>query len=413
MASLLTNFQYNQLQKLHNQEFQDLRKSSEARVLASYLNQAEDFLNEISSIPRSKFNKQELEQTFTYLDVRIDEYNQEIFPLFQKVQYDMADLAYTQTGDYHIAHGEVVNIDGINDLKSRAVNAIQEPIPGSSFKLSSAIWEEDKKDAIYQWVFDQIGAGQDYGDIVDQLAGYLTDNQQGSAYFKAYRVVDTEVIRSYVYSDYASVIDYNRYAGNKLVMVRKLSPMHKIPDICDSLEGIYVPEVGFPAVPSHPFCMCIVSKKFLKDVDPNDIRTDLKHLDGYVDGFDYKDAPMLFPNSFNITPGMRGGGNPLNRSWEIDSGTMVLSNGQVDFVQKLKDLGVYEADTLDAPVKDASGKVIRNANRFDQMMNNITQKLPREQQKDALIALQAILDPNDPYAMNAVKGAIDTFLKFV
>jgi hypothetical protein len=419
--ALLTQFQYKKLAELHNREFQNTRKDANSRILATYLNQAEDFINQVANIPKAKFNEQTVKQTFTYLDIKIDEYNQEIYPLFQSVQKDLTTLGYDQTGDYYRASNDgtsYFSASELNDMASVVVNSIAEPIPGSSFKLSSAIWEENKKDAIYQWVLDQISYDYSYTDIVDQLAAYLTDTQQGSAYFKAYRVVDTEVIRSFVYSNYASTIDYNRVAPNQLVIIREVSPMHRVTDICDALAGIYIPELGFPAVPSHPFCICLVTKKFAKDIDKSKIKTVAHDGKGYVDldDWNYKDAPFLLPSWFGITPEIRGGGDPFRRGFEIETDPITLRSGidnSANYIKLLQDLGVYEEQTLAAPVKDpTTGKILRNANRFDQMMNNITQKVPREKQKEAILALQAILDPNDPYAMNAVAGTINTYLKF-
>jgi len=136
-----------------------------------------------------------------------------------------------------------------------------------SYRLSNSIWGKDKRDIIYQKIINLAKAGKNKQDIIDELVKYIKESGQGGAYYKAQRIVDTELTRAYTRASLEAVRDMNvQDIGPKMFIEQKLSPFHPYDDVCDKLEGVYDPEGVVPEIPRHPNCICIQNKIFVFDI---------------------------------------------------------------------------------------------------------------------------------------------------
>lgn len=140
--------------------------------------------------------------------------------------------------------------------------------PKQSYSLSTAIWGEDKRDAILREIFTGVNENQSRLDIISRVQGYLKDPKTNGGFYKAERVVDTEMQRVYGQAHGKHVQEFNRRGpGPKLLIKQELSPLHNIKDICDELEGVYDPNGYVPDISRHPNCRCIESTVFTFDYD--------------------------------------------------------------------------------------------------------------------------------------------------
>lgn len=148
--------------------------------------------------------------------------------------------------------------------------------PTSSYSLSTKIWGVDKRDEVYKTVIDNTNKGLKKQEIITELDNYLKGTGQGGNYYKAERVIDTELQRAYTGAHRQAVRDYNSQGGGpKLFIKQQTSRAHPFPDICDSLAGVYDPAKRVPEIPRHPNCICLQSDIFVDDYKgtPKDTRT--------------------------------------------------------------------------------------------------------------------------------------------
>lgn len=94
-----------------------------------------------------------------------------------------------------------------------------------------------------------------------------------------------------------------------------------------------------------------------------------------------------------IANGVRNSTNPIVVADELNLVLSGFMEGEAN-IKLLKDLGVYVDDTKIA----STGTINRNRNRFEKMYNTISE-LEGEKKMDALKALYAITDENDPVAL--------------
>lgn len=389
--AILTEGQYSALSQMHEQEWETVRNGSKVKLLGKYLQQSEDLVNQVANLSQNVFrNPGELKRQLAILDLEIDAYNEELYPIFVDAGQQVIDLGFDHTRDYYVVRDGVNTPIVSSDYKHVVWHSLEQPIPEKPFALSQSIWGPSNREAIYQFVVDGAVQNVSKNILVDNLVDYLTKDGQGGAYFKALRVVDTELMRAYVTSSWQSVVEYNNSTiGDSLLIQRKLSPVHRVQDICDELEGVYDPNGSpFPGVPSHPFCTCLTKKIFRSDYNGP-----IKNLSG---------------GSFYESTKFPGQKTPLlHDGYFLEVGPFTFADGLAKTpIDILKDLGVYREDTEGVQVSDG-GSISRNHNRYDEMMNQISKNLKGEDQTEAVKALLQILDPADPYS-ETIKGLAKT-----
>lgn len=145
--------------------------------------------------------------------------------------------------------------------------------PQKQYNLSNNIWGEDKRDEIYGKVLNDVKASKPPLTIKNELEAYLKESGQGNAFYKSERIVDTELMRSYVRSDLEAIREFNQNNPVKMYVVQRVSAAHRHKDECDDLEGVYDPGKGVPEIPRHPFCTCIQDRIFEFDLKtkPRDV----------------------------------------------------------------------------------------------------------------------------------------------
>jgi hypothetical protein len=172
----------------------------------------------------------------------------------------------------------VVNYADSTDPRGAAIRQyarLYDVKPTVDFRLSRSIWDTSKRDEIYKTVINGVNSGQSKKEINDNLQRYLKESGDG-AYYRAERVIDTELQRAYNYAELETTRSYNvEFPDDRLLIVQSLSPLHVVPDICDDLEGIYDPVEGkVPEIPRHPNCICLETTVFASDLKKEKVRTE-------------------------------------------------------------------------------------------------------------------------------------------
>lgn len=294
--AILSNSQYKQIGLDNQVEFRTLSREEKIVDMGVYLSQSDRLLALMDGVPDSVYeDEDEVKALFGRVDLRVDEFNNEITPVIQGSQSNIVDLSFSQIITFGLLADAIVRIPDSDKLV--VMESLREPIGStartqlsSGFELSSSIWGEENRLSLYKSVLDDVQTGVKKNDIIRNLEDYLTRSGQGGQYYKAERVVDTELQRAYTRGTIESTRSFNDESELELVYVRRLSPAHKVPDICDDLEGVYRAGEPIPEVPSHPWCFSADTEvltqngwKFFYDIDIEKdlfLSVDLKTMDG-------------------------------------------------------------------------------------------------------------------------------------
>lgn len=290
---LLTAKQYNQLAKLHLNELNKETFKQKADAMGLYFNQSDKVLSFVKNLPLKDFLKvDELNKKLASFDVTINSFNKPMTNQLRANQAKMITIAVDHTKDYL----KVAKIPFSPDKKlaGKLLDSLNTPIDDSKFKLSSSIWGAEKRDAIYQYIKNNVKQGVSRSELTKNLEEYLQGNDKKGNYYKATRVISTEFQRAYVEGGIESSRSYNEDAqdGQKLVWYRKTSSGHSLSDVCDELAGTYSIDSEVPVVPSHPFCICITGRMFEED-NTNDIKQ-INVKDGFYTSEKYKSKVPVF-----------------------------------------------------------------------------------------------------------------------
>lgn len=130
-------------------------------------------------------------------------------------------------------------------------------------RLSDRIWGATDKEAIKKQVFESIRQGDTKYGLAEKLEQVLA---QGTPKSSIKRVAETEMSRAYSHSKAEILAAEQELLPNAEAYVRvKLSPAHKIFDICDYMQGTYKLE-NAPLPAFHPHCFTGDTLAFATDV---------------------------------------------------------------------------------------------------------------------------------------------------
>ena len=279
--AILSRDQYKQLDSNNQSGFRAILRDEKIITMAMYLDQSDRLISFFNGVPAETYEDERLVMDlFGRIDLRIDDLNEEIAPIVKRSQSNLIDLSFEHTIGFGILAGLGILLPQEDKLK--VIDSLEQPIGltetaqlRSGFELSSSIWGEENRIAIYDSVLKDIRSGVSKDDMIAKLIDYLTKSGQGGQYYKAERVIETELHRAYARGSIESTRSFNRESRSRLVYERRLSPAHKVPDICDELVGFYDPSDVIPEVGSHPWCTCILTRRFIDDIPDN---TEFKQL---------------------------------------------------------------------------------------------------------------------------------------
>lgn len=128
--------------------------------------------------------------------------------------------------------------------------------------ISEKIWDISKKTDLLKVVREGQLSNKNASEIANDITRYMNT---GSGYSDAYRLAYTELTWGYETTRLDSARTFNdENLGFEIAIEQRLSPNHKIYDICDELQGVYRVDQKLPAIPRHPNCACVQRQKILK-----------------------------------------------------------------------------------------------------------------------------------------------------
>ena len=259
----LTKSQYKTLERKNNSEKKFSSNQESKIVFSTYFRQADQLLRLVGSFSGS-LNRALATEILVQTEVLLPQLNAEIYPDVFEGQLTLAGLSIAQQNELmSLANLNFSLSSGFSDTVVRSIQNIDD----FGFKLSGAIWAEDGKDTVYKSVLSTLKTGGTVKDLEKLLEASLTSTKPGGQFYNVRRVIDTEFQRAYFTTTVEGSREFNKTSDDPLVYVRSLSPAHKIADICDSVQGVYDLSGLVPEIPSHPNCMCIISRMFLSDTN--------------------------------------------------------------------------------------------------------------------------------------------------
>ena len=264
---LLNTKQYDFLKTTQRAELRSTIIINKASVTAAYLDQADVVLNMASQLTPEILNDEtKFRDFFVNQSPIFDQMNDDFTNEMRVALGNAGILGWVHTGQYPLLAGNpLIDFGPPTDFVEKLIM----PSDIDGFDLSKALWGDTNKKDLLKFIVNANNQGISPGGIAQVLEQYLKNvdtTGKGGYFYKVTRLIDTELQRAYSHESINSTREYNNlFPTEKLYWKREVSAAHTVPDICDALAGTYDTEGQVPSVPSHPFCICLISRIFADD----------------------------------------------------------------------------------------------------------------------------------------------------
>lgn len=227
----------------------------------------------------------------TKINILYDDFNHKIYTEFINQDNKILSLSADQTEEFFTLSNEKIIPIKIDNKK--VINYLSKPYPDEPFGLYDFVYNEKVRNKIKIAVQDAIFQNLSKEKIIENL-------EKGMSYKQAENITDTELQRAYSTANYVDTLEFNKYSDEVLVIERSLSKVHPVQDICDECVGVYCMDKPFPAVPSHPSCICLTKRVFKDNKKCGKIGTgNIRKTQYFSKKYPKQTTPILKPSMFN------------------------------------------------------------------------------------------------------------------